>query len=229
MRSTGSPITLALALALMAATPRPGSADQAAAGQASQMFEAKGCGECHYSVGPAREKTIDDQLAKKGPELWYAGSKFQADWLGGWLQDPKPIRLLAYNSLTEENPGDHPALGGDDAALVSDYLMSLTTDVVEAGKVKVKKKNPKGRLVFIKKMPCSGCHQYPGKKAVGGGRSGPSLLDAGLRLNPDWVLAYLQNPTVFKPVKMMPVFVGLLRDKDMANVAGYVATFKGAK
>ncbi len=219
-------ITLALAAGLLAAAPSPGHAD-ATAGQAA--FEAAGCGDCHQTVGPAQEKTIDDQLAKKGPELWYAGSKFQDEWLRGWLPDPKPIRLLAYNNLTEENPGDHPALAGDDTANVADFLMSLTSDAVEAGSVKIKKKNLKGKLIFIKKMPCSGCHQYPDKKGLKGGRSGPSLADAGLRLNPDWVLAYLRQPEVFKPVKMMPVFAGILSDKDMQNVAGHVATFKGEK
>jgi mono/diheme cytochrome c family protein len=215
-----------LSAAFMVAAASEGLADLAA-GQA--VFEAKGCADCHYTEGPAREKTIDDQLAKKGPELWYAGSKFQAEWLAGWLADPQPIRPLKFNSLTEENPADHPALAGDEVASASDFLMSLTSDVVEAGVVKPKK-NPKGRQIFTKKMPCSGCHQYPGRRGViAGGRSGPSLAEAGVRLNPDWILAYLQKPEVFKPVKMMPVFAGLLSDKDMKNVAMYVANFKPKK
>ncbi|MCP5082593.1 MAG: c-type cytochrome [Alphaproteobacteria bacterium] len=199
----------------------------AAAGKGA--FDAKGCGECHYTDGPAKEKTIEDQLAKKGPELWYAGSKFQKDWLSAWLIDPKPIRPLKFNSLTEDNPADHPKLAGDEAASVTDFLMSLTSDAVEAGKVKPKK-NPKGRQIFTKKMPCSGCHQYVGrKKKLTGGRSGPSLVEAGVRLNPDWILAYMLKPEVFKPVKMMPVFTGLLSDKDMLNVSRYVANFKPKK
>lgn len=195
-----------------------------AEGQA--IFEAKECMACHYTEGPAREKTIEDQLAKTGPELWYAGDKFQQDWLEAWLADPQPIRQLAFNSLTEDNPGDHPALSGDETGKVTEFLMSLTSGEVVAGSVKVKK-NAKGRQIFTKKMPCSGCHQYVGrKKVLAGGRSGPSLADAGNRLNPDWILAYLQKPKVFKPVKMMPIFVGLLSDKDMANVASYVGNFK---
>jgi mono/diheme cytochrome c family protein len=198
-----------------------------AAGKAA--FEAKGCGGCHYTEGPAREKTIDDQLAKKGPELWYAGSKFQKDWLGGWLVEPKPIRPMKFGSLTEENPDNHPKLEGAEAGAFTDFLMSLTSDAVDVGKVKPKK-NPKGRQIFTKKMPCSGCHQYAGRKGkIQGGRSGPSLVEAGLRLNPDWILAYLKKPKVFKPVKMMPVFAGLLGDKDMLNIARHVASFKPKK
>jgi cbb3-type cytochrome oxidase cytochrome c subunit len=193
------------------------------------VFEAKGCGGCHYTTGPAREKSIEDQLAKKGPELWYAGSKFQKDWLGKWLAEPKPIRPLKFNSLTQDNPGDHPKLAAGDVAPVTEFLMSLTSGEVAAGKVKPKK-NPKGRQIFIKKMPCSGCHQFPGRRnKISGGRSGPSLAEAGVRLNPDWILAYLQKPKHFKPVKMMPVFAGLLSDKDMLNVARYVASFKPKK
>ena len=219
-------LTVALSVVFLASATSSSSADPAAG---KTVFGAKGCADCHYTDGPAKEKTIDDQLAKKGPELWYAGSKFQKAWLAKWLTDPKPIRPQKFNSLTEENPADHPKLAGADAGSVTDYLMSLTSADVASGKVKPKN-NPKGRQIFTKKMPCSGCHQYTGrKKNIVGGRSGPSLVEAGVRLNPDWILAYLQKPKVFKPVKMMPVFVGLLSDKDMANVARYVANFKPKK
>lgn len=218
--------TALIGVAFMAATILAASAS-AATGK--DVFAAKGCGGCHYTDGPAKEKTIDDQLAKKGPELWYAGSKFQKDWLGKWLADPKPIRPMKFNNITEENPGDHPKLVGGDVGAVTDFLMGLTSKDVAAGKVKAKK-NPKGRQIFTKKMPCSGCHQYAGRKnKIAGGRSGPSLVEAGVRLNPDWILAYMQKPKVFKPVKMMPVFAGLLSDKDMMNVSRYVASFKPKK
>jgi cytochrome c553 len=194
-----------------------------AAGKA--MFESKACQDCHYTEGPAREKTIADQLAKKGPELWYAGSKFQQPWLETWLQDPKPIRPMKFNNITEENPGDHPKLSAEESGAVTEFLMSLTASEVEAGTIKPKK-NPKGRLIFKKKMPCGGCHEFPDRKKIIGGRSGPSLVGAGERLNPDWIYAYMMQPKVFKPVKMMPVFTGLLSEKDMKSVSAHVASFK---
>ena len=219
MRRTVTSLT---GLVLLVAMATPGRADPAAG---EQVFTGNNCNGCHYTQGPATEKTIADQLAKKGPELWYAGSKFQKPWLEKWLQDPKPIRPLKYNSLTEDNPGDHPKLAGADAGAVTEFLMSLTSDKVEAGVIKPKK-NPKGRLIFVKKMPCSGCHQFPSKKKFKGGRSAPSLVGAGKRLNPDWIYAYLKETKTFKPVRMMPVFAGVLREKDMKAVAAYVANFK---
>jgi cytochrome c553 len=212
-------VSLAAAMFVVATA---GRADPAAG---EKLFTDNKCNDCHYTQGPAREKSIDDQLAKKGPELWYAGSKFQKPWLEKWLADPKPIRPLKYNSLTEENPGDHPKLAGGDATAVTEFLMTRTSSEVKAGVIKPKK-NPKGKLIFIKKMPCGGCHQYPSRKKVMGGRSGPSLVGASKRLNPDWIYAYMVNPKVFKPYKMMPVFAGLLHDKDMKKVSAHAASFK---
>lgn len=198
----------------------------AAPADGEKLFNSNGCKSCHYTSGPAREKTIADQLAKKGPELWYAGSKFQQPWLNAWLQDPQPIRPIAYNSLVDKNPGNHAKLAAADASLMTEYLMSLTSADVEAGIIKPKR-NPKGRLIFNKKMPCGGCHQYPGRKGkILGGRSGPSLLHAKVRLNPDWIFAYMMRPKIFKPIKMMPVFVGILSEKDMKSVSAYVANFE---
>jgi mono/diheme cytochrome c family protein len=215
-------VSILLGTALLVLISLPGRADPTSG---AKIFKAKACQACHYTDGPAKEKTIADQLAKKGPELWYAGSKFQKKWLQAWLKKPAPIRFLKFNSLTEKNPGNHPTLSVGDAGAVADFLMSLTSKAVKAGVIKAKK-SAKGRLIFTKKMPCTGCHAYPAKKRkYGGGRSGPSLIGAGKRLNPDWIYAYLKNPDVFKPVKAMPTFAGLLRDKDLKNVARFVATF----
>ena len=215
-------ISIIGALALLALTPAAGYADVAAG---KKVFAANKCGSCHYTKGPAREKTIADQLGKKGPELWYAGSKFRKKWLAKWLKKPLPIRPLAYNSVSEKNPGNHPKLKGKDAAQVTDFLMSLTSAAVKAGVIKPKR-SAKGRLIFTKKMPCSGCHRFPTKKKYKGGTSAPTMVGARKRLNADWIYAYLKTPATFKPIKAMPTFAGIMRDKDMKAVAAYVANFK---
>lgn len=94
MRRLAVSASIGATMLMMSATPGYAAGDA--------VFKDKNCGSCHYTAGPAREKSIADQLAKKGPELWYAGSKFQKPWLLAWLQDPKPIRELKYNSLTEK-------------------------------------------------------------------------------------------------------------------------------
>ena len=212
-------VTVSLGAALLVMTTAP---SYAAGGDA--IFK-KSCTSCHYADGPAKEKTIADQLAKKGPELWYAGSKFQKAWLAAWLQDPKPIRAMKYNSLTEKNKGDHPKSSAADAAALTDYLMGLTSPEVKAGVIKPKV-TPQAKQIFGKKMPCSGCHSYPLGGEVHGGVSGPSLVGAGKRLNPDWINAYLANIKHFKPVRDMPDFAKVLNPKDIEIVAAYIATFE---
>jgi len=218
MRRLAVSISLGMALLAMVASPVYAAGDV--------VFKAKNCSSCHYTTGPAREKSIADQLAKKGPELWYAGSKFQKDWLLGWLQDPKPIRYLKYNSLTEKNAKDHPKLSAADAAEVTSFLMGLTSDVVEAGVIKPKY-NPKGKLIFTKKMPCAGCHKYPDKRGnIYGGLSAPSLVGANKRLNPDWIYAYMMNSKTFKPFRDMPDFASYISAAKMRHLSAYVASFK---
>ncbi|MEE9614296.1 MAG: c-type cytochrome [Thermodesulfobacteriota bacterium] len=199
-----------------------GFAATANAGGGKAIFDAKKCGGCHQTKGPAKEKTIKDMLKKKGPELWYVGSKLQEEFLKGWLQDPKPIRPMAFYSLTKKNPGDHPKLSAKDAGEVTEYLMSLKSKDVKAGAIKPKK-NIKGKLVFKKKQGCYGCHLSKKGKKITGGMTGPTLVGASKRLNPDWIYAYMTNPKVFKPVKDMPVYVGVLNDTDMKNVSEYVS------
>lgn len=209
---------LATVLALSGAS-YAGSAD------GKKIFDAKKCGACHQTAGPAAEKTIEDQLKKKGPELWYAGSKFQKGFLAKWLADPKPIRPMKYYSLTEKNKGDHPKLSGSDAAAVADYLMSLTSADVKTGLITAKR-SAQGRILFEKKQGCYGCHLVKKGANVVGGLTGPTLVGVSDRLNPDWLYAYFAKPKVFKPVKDMPVYVGILSDIEMKTLAAHVGSMK---
>lgn len=200
-------------------------AGHAGVSEGKQIFASKNCGSCHQTVGPAREKTIEDQLAKKGPELWYAGIKFQKPFLQKWLADPKPIRGMEYYSLTKKNAGNHLRLSKGEADNVAEYLMSLVSaDFKPAG---IKPKNsPQGRLVFEKKQGCAGCHEVnKGGKTVGG-LTGPTMVGVSVRLQADWIYAYLANPKVFKPVKDMPTYAGILSDAEIKTLAEFVSSLK---
>lgn len=201
---------------------------QAEALPGAAVFTLQACQSCHLTEAPTETTSITDQLNKKGPELWYAGSKFQSDWLITWLADPAPIRRMHYNSLTEPNLNNHPVLSPNDSRLVGDYLMTLGADLATRGQIKPRT-HPKGRMVFKKKMACDGCHQYAERNNTMGGLSGPPLSDAGIRLNPDWVLAYLSDPEAFKPVMMMPSFKGMMSKKELEYLAAYIANFKSPR
>ena len=201
--------------------------NHSAAGQAEGkgIFASKKCGDCHLMAGPNTDKTFADKLNRKGPDLWFAGSKFKKDWLEGWLKNPKPIRQMEYNSIEKKNSGNHSKLSDKEAGDVTAYLMTLKSKDVAEGVVK-EGPNIQGKIAFEKKQGCYGCHPVTKAGKVVGGLSGPSFVDAGKRLQGDWIYAYLKNPKSLIPVKRMPTYAGILNDADMKNVAQYVTTFK---
>ncbi len=195
----------------------------AGAQEGKRLFETEKCASCHQIQGPAREKTIQDQLAKKGPELWYAGSKFKREFLVKWLSDPRPVRPLEYYSLTKKNKGDHPRLTAGQASDMTEFLMTLKSPDVKPLGIQAAD-NPRGRVVFIKKQSCYGCHEVIVRGNAAGGLSGPSFAGAGKRLQTDWIYAYLSNPKAFKPVKDMPDYTGYIKDDEMKDLAAYVGS-----
>lgn len=214
-------LVFSICAALIASSVRTVFAD---AGAGKNIYEAKDCASCHLTKGLNTDKTFEDKLKHKGPDLWFAGSKFKKEWLVKWLQDPKPIRQMAYNSIEKKNPGDHPKLSGKEAGDVTDYLMTLTSKDVVSGVIQPKK-DLMGKMVFEKKQGCYGCHSSTRTGKVGGGLTAPSLVDAGQRLQGDWIYAYLKNPQALIPVKRMPTYAGILTDGEMKSVAAYVASF----
>lgn len=199
---------------------------EAGSAEGKTIFTSKNCGGCHLTTGPNTDKTFEDKLKRKGPDLWFAGSKFKKDWLAGWLKDPKPVRPMEYNSIEKKNAGNHAKLSDKEAADVAEYLMTLTSKDVAKGAVEDGKPNIQGKIVFEKTQGCYGCHPVTKAGKVVGGLSGPSFVDAGKRLQGDFIYAYLKNPKALIPVKRMPTYEGILNDNQMKSAAQYITTFK---
>ncbi len=193
---------------------------------------AKNCGACHALARPA-EASFERMVARRAPGLWYAGDKFNAEWLASWLQNPKPIRPAGYPYFKtvrqgadhdEPDParlGEHPKLTPAEAAAATAALTALhgPPDLVPAGSFAGDAAGARmGALAFNKLRGCSACHQGEDGK---GGLSGPSLTEAGARLRPDFVAAYVRNPQRFDPFVWMPTLN--LSDKDLQRVTAYVA------
>lgn len=201
----------------------PASAGSA---EGKRIFEERKCGACHTIDGPEFDRTIAERLGRKGPELWYAGSKFNPGFLVAWLADPRPIRPFEYNSIKEKNRGDHPRLSPPEALEVASFLVTLRSPAVKPLGV-VPAVTRRGRILFSKRQSCYGCHRVESKRGnVVGGFTGPSLVGAAERLNPDWVYAYLADPEKFKGIKPMPDYSGVLDKDDILALAAYIATFR---
>lgn len=190
------------------------------------------CATCHALVKPS-ETSIDRLWERRGPDLWYAGSKFKPDWLVAWLQDPKPIRPAGYpyfKTIKEAADHDvadsaklspHPKLAKAAAEAAAAALMKLkaSADLVPAGAFKGDMGGARmGALAFNKLRGCIACHQGEGGQ---GGFSGPELTDAGARLQPDFIAAYTADPQRLDPHIWMPTLK--LKDQDIQRLTAYLA------
>jgi mono/diheme cytochrome c family protein len=196
------------------------------------------CLSCHNITGPA-PSTLSGVLERKAPDLFYAGSKFNKDWLAEWLQKPTVIRhsgVMFLNHITNEGGKDIirqqsikpcPAkLSAEKATTVTDYLMTLTDSRMKTGVVdaKAKFRKSKARRLFTKQLPCIACHTAKLGKRTRGGISGPDLTQAGSRLNPDWVYARIENPQYWDPKTWMPKFE--LSHKKRELLAQFISSMK---
>ena len=188
----------------------------------------KDCRSCHRF-------SLNEKYSNKGPDLFYAGNKYYQIWLENFLQSPAVIRELAYSSqpgLLEKKTKinrSHILLTKDESKRVSKFLMTLRIPGLEMGKVDKKKlskdERSQGKILFERKFGCISCHRalnLVGK--IRGGISGASLVNSGLRLNPDWVYNWLKNPKKFFSESGMPLYD--LNEETTVLITKYILSIR---
>jgi len=189
------------------------------------------CASCHELKGPA-PTTVEAVRARKGPDLFYAGNKYRAEWLQDWLQNPVRIRLAGAfyaDNLRATDKWDvvdtaklpsHVALGEDDAEAVTAALMSKRAADDLIAKVTLKKERVNlmmGDMLFDKFKGCIACHM---SEPDYGGFSGPELYTAAKRLQPEYIYSYIQSPQAWDPKIWMPD--PMLKAKDINKLVTYM-------
>ncbi|MXS84405.1 cytochrome c [Nitrosomonas sp. HPC101] len=196
------------------------------------------CASCHALTQPEKV-TLDHIWERKGPDLYYAGVKFNKPWLVKWLQDPVRIRPSGVFYRTHIKKGekadvvdestliDHMKLTQADAEAAADALMALTgpEGLIETGKFdKDKKASPMAKMLFVKLRGCSACHSTGDGK---GGLSGPELQTAGERLQPDFIYSYTKDPQKIDKGVWMPKLA--ISEQDLQNLTSYIVQLSGKK
>jgi cbb3-type cytochrome oxidase cytochrome c subunit len=176
---------------------------------------------------------VDHLWERGGPDLHYAGVKFNKDWLVTWLQNPTRIRPAGelYTKHiakgAEEDQIDaatlkaHPKLSQAEAEAAATALMKLTgpAGLVTTGAYKNQKVTKStGNMFFGKLRGCSACHQSAPDV---GGRSGPELYTAAQRLQMDYVVEYIRDPQKFDPHVWMPKLA--LAEEDLQRLSAFLA------
>ena len=175
-----------------------------------EAIRKKGCRDCHRF-------SLNEKQLNKGPDLFYAGDKLRKNWLNEFLTSPTVIREVIYALDSDfligrpKSNQPHVALTKEEAESVSNFLLTLRLPDLEVEKVDEeplsKGERAQAKMLFERNFGCISCHRtlnLVGK--VRGGVSGPSLINSGLRLKPDWVFHWLKTPKRFMSKGRMPVF-----------------------
>lgn len=193
----------------------------------ASLIQEKKCSECH--------RLSKDGNEKMGPDLYYAGNKFQASWLEQYLQNPVTIRSIGstrdpgFLKGIPENSQKHPTLSKKDAGQITQELMAITlldlSEEVDNLEPLTKGQKAKIKYQFERTFSCISCHQslnLAGK--IRGGVSGPSLVNAGNRLQARWVASWLKNPKTFSNQSRMPIYK--MEDEARLKLTQFLMTLK---
>jgi mono/diheme cytochrome c family protein len=205
---------------------------RAAAQEGKALYE-QTCLACH-AIAQTQKVAIKERASIKGPPLWFAASKFKEDWLEAWLAAPEPIYGVRWGTL-EKGAYNHPAVDAAGARQLTQYLMTLADAQVKPGVTTPLPKSRGQRLsmlgrtaeLFEKQQGCYACHRYLNKRRMElGGFSGPSLVKASQRLQPDWVYAFLKDPRRYYPNGKCPIpgeeAFNKYTDENRAALATYI-------
>jgi len=169
------------------------------------VLEDKNCGSCHRLKAEETEKSFT------GPDLHYAGNKFQAEWLKQFLKNPEVIRPAGFVTdpgfLPKTDLPPHISSSEEDSNILAKELMALKISTPTPVSPEPLSKGLRARIKyqFERTFGCISCHQslnLAGK--VRGGISGPSLVNAGNRLQADWVADWLSTPETYTAKRRMP-------------------------
>lgn len=171
----------------------------------AELLDEVRCLTCH------RMKGIGGHFA---PDLSRAGSKLKEEWELDFLQRPNPIRPLLKQMPKFNLSAEEAALAVEfiETVLVSDEVTKMDISIDE-GEV------AKGRELFDSKG-CVTCHTV----GTDGGVVGPSLNQAGTRLEPGFIMFHLKNPQLANPGAVEPNFG--LTDEEAMSVTHFLMTLQ---
>lgn len=195
-----------------------------------KVIEKSNCKSCHNITGEIGLKTAG--LWRKGPALYYAGSKYNQHWLEKWLQNPTQIRPagvyyldhaqagVKWDSIRRDSLEPHARLSAVDAKNVAMALVQLRS---KNALIKSEHYDPTisagalGDMMFNKVNGCMSCHSIePGY----GGLSGPELYTAAERLKPEYMLSIIRDPQAWNHRTWMPTRD--LSEEDMQKTVNYI-------
>ena len=179
------------------------------------------CVQCHRLEGKA-----ESRFNLKAPDLIWAGSKYQRQWLIRWLTGKEaPLYAKGYRWDLSEVGAKHPVVTETEATAIADYFENHNKDPrVKVGAFDVSKVS-KFEVTFggmaYKAHACLGCHTIEENGKLIGGQQSAALQNAGQRYNLDWLYRFGQNPQDF--IIHTGEFLADATDPQLRAVIGFLA------
>ena len=135
------------------------------------------------------------------PDLTWEGSAVQRKWLFDFLKNPNTLRPALIRRMPKFNLSDV------EAGILADYMMTVyqtpafDRDAIDAAKFSASDIE-EGRQLFYSKYACQSCHIVDPQKDKG--YIGPTLTQAGARLNAAWIFHWLKDPQALRPGTLEP-------------------------
>jgi len=168
-------------------------------GARSQTLIQKTCAACHRFEGKP-----ESRFNVKAPDLMWAGSKYQREWVIDWLIGrEEPLYPKGYRWDVTPTPIKHMTVSEIDAQGIADYFEQHLIDPrVAIGAFDLSTFSAMeaefGRKAYHEHA-CIGCHQIEEQGKVSGGPQSASLIKAGRRYKVDWLYRFGMNPQDFNP------------------------------
>ena len=172
---------------------------------ATALVTAQGNFEQATKTYEAAEKQASDEAEKKNVDVDDAASAKEMAAMGQAKKE-LDVAQAAVNNFTSR-PGKGVSVARPD----------LTVKPAEVAKLV-----ELGKRYYEDKYGCNGCHALGGE----GGKVGPALDRAGVRLNATWVYRWLKNPQAMNAETRMPALG--LSDADAKAVTMYLTTLRAA-
>ncbi|GJL54970.1 MAG: hypothetical protein NPIRA02_21020 [Nitrospirales bacterium] len=180
------------------------------------------CSTCHKIEGQA-----ESRFALKAPDLMWAGSKFQKNWMIDWLTGKEPTMYQkSYRWDQSQEPTPHMTVPDEEAQALAEYIETHLQDPrVKNNPIDMttfSKQEAKFGEEIFKQHSCIGCHQIMVDGKQTGGPQSTSFFNSGQRLKADWIYRFNSNPPDFVPHS--GEFVGDVSELGLRYVTGFIAT-----
>jgi len=180
-----------------------------------QLIARYGCVRCHTVMQPdgTRMLATDDP-----PSLEHIAEKTTREWIYAWIKNPR-----AY-AATASMPNFQ--LSDDDARDVSAFLMAQSTPLPAmhrkaAGTAGTAPFDAAAGTSLYGESFCASCHAVENAAgALVGGDLGPELTRIGSKVKPEWLEAWLHDPSDYDPDTKMPHY--RFDAKQVATLAGFL-------